>query len=146
MISDTNNQDELRQFLRDKLEQRGWELKTLAARANVNPASLSNFLTGNRRMGARMLRRIAQVFPEDQHRLLELGGLIDTPSLSEEDKLWEALRNAFGQLDSNADRLTAIKLIWALAGRGADTSSPRDHVRGGSPRGPTARGKRTGSA
>lgn len=110
------DQQELRAYLRARLDKLGWDIKRLADESGIHAASLYAFFSEARQkpIGFEMLSKLAKTIEDPPEKLFRLGGLIDAQTLPEGDALWQELRSAFDQLDNRADRIAAVRLVWSL--------------------------------
>jgi len=79
---DTTN---LTTYLKEELENRGWSIRNLAAKAEMSSSGLSAMLRGKSQPTAETLARLAEVLGIDKSHLLRLTGYLDTATAEEMD-------------------------------------------------------------
>ena len=76
-MENLDTQTELSRFVKTHLQKRKWSLRTLAAKAELSPSSLSNLLRGKVQPNPDTLNKIAAVLEIDAATLLRLAGHLD---------------------------------------------------------------------
>lgn len=75
--------NELRDWLSQELNQRGWSHNELARRAGVAQSAVSGTLSGNRKAGTEFCVKVASALDEPPEKLLRLAGILPTSPLQD---------------------------------------------------------------
>jgi transcriptional regulator with XRE-family HTH domain len=86
--------DELRAWLSQELDRRGWSHSELGRRASVSQAAISSTISGDRKADADFCVKVAKTLGEPPDKLLRLGGGLPKASNSEDDTLQEVIELA----------------------------------------------------
>lgn len=86
--------DELRAWLSQEVDRRGWSYRELARRAGISPALISRTLSGDMHPSADFCIKVAQALDESPEKVLRLAGILHTSPASDTSTLQELIELA----------------------------------------------------
>lgn len=105
--------DELKAWLIQELDRRGWSHNELARRSGMSQATVSSVLSGYRNAGADFCVKVAHTLDVAPEKLLRLAGILPTSAPDDSPTLQEIIELARSlSLEDQADVLEYIRFRY----------------------------------